>query len=57
MRNGLKIGEEIITIGGIAGKIVKTGDDQITIEVGSEKNKIKVARWAIGSVTKSKTNN
>ena len=51
MRNSLKEGDKIITIGGIHGRVVKTGDDFITIEVGSGLNKtnIQVSKWAIGS--------
>lgn len=51
MRNSLKEGDKIITIGGIHGCVVKTGDDFITIEVGSGSNKtnIQVSKWAIGS--------
>ena len=32
MRNSLKEGDKIITIGGIHGRVVKTGEDFITIE-------------------------
>ena len=51
MRNSLKEGDKIITIGGIHGRVVKTGDDFIIIEVGSGSNKtnIQVSKWAIGS--------
>ena len=51
MRNSLKEGDKIITIGGIHGRVVKTGDDFITIEMGSGSNKtnIQVSKWAIGS--------
>lgn len=48
MRNELQIGDEITTIGGIVGKIVQIRDqDQIVIETGAEKNKIRIKRWAI----------
>lgn len=53
MRNNLKVGDEIITIGGIHGKIVKIKDEIITIEVGADKNKFNVSRWAIGNVINS----
>lgn len=53
MREGLKEGDDIITIGGIYGKIVNLKDDLITIEVGADKTKLKVARWAIGKTEKS----
>lgn len=49
MRSALKVGETITTIGGICGKITSLKEDFVTIEVGSEKTKIVVTRWAIGS--------
>ncbi|NLY77294.1 MAG: preprotein translocase subunit YajC [Tissierellia bacterium] len=54
MRDNLKTGDEVITIGGIYGKIVKIKDEVVTIEVGADKNKMDVTRWAIGSVTNKK---
>jgi preprotein translocase subunit YajC len=54
MRNNLKVGDEIITIGGIYGRVVKIKDEMVTIEVGADRNKIDVTKWAIGSVTNKK---
>lgn len=53
MRSGIKEGDEISTIGGIYGKVINTKDDVITIEVGADKVKLKIARWAIGKVIES----
>lgn len=50
MRDNLQIGDEICTTGGILGRIVKIKDDIITIETGSDKNKIKIYNWAVRSV-------
>ena len=50
MRNNIKIGDEIVTIGGIYGKVLKIKDDIITIEIGSDKTKITIAKWAVGNV-------
>ncbi|KAB3527676.1 preprotein translocase subunit YajC [Alkaliphilus serpentinus] len=50
MRNNLKIGDDVITIGGIHGKIAKIKEDIITIEVGADKTKLSMARWAIGNI-------
>jgi len=52
MRRGLTVGDEIITIGGICGKIVKTKDETIVIQVGSDRVKLEMTRWAVSSVTK-----
>lgn len=50
MRGSLKVGDEVITIGGIHGKIILSREDIITLEVGSAKTRLEVTRWAIGSV-------
>ncbi len=50
MRSNLKVGDEIITIGGIYGKIIKAKEDVITIEVGPDKMKLPTTRWAISSL-------
>ena len=52
MQNSVIVGDEIITIGGIMGKVVNIKDDEITIESSVEKTKIKIFRFAIDSVTK-----
>lgn len=52
MRNNAQVGDEITTIGGICGRIVavKEETDSIIVETGSDRAKIRVKRWAIGSV-------
>lgn len=50
MRANLRKGDKIITIGGIHGKIFNIHDDVLTIAVGKDKVKLKVARWAIAEV-------
>lgn len=52
MRNSLMIGDEIVTIGGIMGRVVKVKDDYVVIETGSDRTKIKMRKTAIGSVEK-----
>ena len=49
MRNALKIGDEIITIGGICGKIVHLKDDKFVIETGADQVRIEFAKWALSS--------
>ena len=51
MRDAIKVGDEVITIGGICGKIVKTKDDSLIIQVGADKTKFEIMRWAVSSVT------
>lgn len=50
MRDGLKIGDEVCTSGGMLGRIVKIKDDIVTLETGSDKTRIKFYKWAIRSV-------
>ncbi len=52
MRNNLMIGDEITTIGGIMGKIVKVKDEYIVIETGADRTKIKFKKTAIATVDK-----
>ena len=51
MLASLKTGDGIITIGGIIGTIVTIKDDTVTIEVGSDKTKLKMEKSAIKIVT------
>lgn len=53
MRNGLKVGDEIITIGGICGKIVKVKDETIVIQVGAERLKFEMMKWSVSKVVSS----
>lgn len=54
MRSSLEIGDEIITIGGIVGKVVTIRENDIIIETGSDRNKMKIQRWAVNTnVTKA----
>lgn len=46
----LKVGDRITTIGGIYGRIVSIRDDILTIEVGNDKVKMVIARWAVRSL-------
>lgn len=55
MRNNLKEGDNIITIGGIVGKVLRIKEDIIILEVGNTKTRLDVTKWAIGSVIE-KTN-
>lgn len=47
MRDSLKVGDDILTIGGIYGKVVRIREDRFTIQVGAEKVRLEVAKWAI----------
>ncbi len=54
MRKSVEIGDEIVTVGGIVGKVVSIKDetDSLVLETGSEK--IRIKKWAIASINKNK---
>ncbi|MDP4094700.1 MAG: preprotein translocase subunit YajC [Bacillota bacterium] len=52
MLSAVEVGSNIVTIGGISGKIINIKDDEVTIESGIDKSKILVKRWAIKEVIK-----
>ena len=49
MRNALTVGDEIVTIGGIMGVVVNVTEDNITIETGEDKVRVKFKKWAVSS--------
>ena len=49
MRNNISIGDEIVTIGGIMGKVVQVTEDTITFETGEDRVRMQVTKWAISS--------
>jgi preprotein translocase YajC subunit len=53
MRSALKAGDSITTIGGIKGKIVSVKDDSLVIQVGADKVKMEIMRWAISKIDES----
>ena len=52
MRSSLKVGDEISTTGGILGKVLQIKDDFIVIETGTDRTKMKLAKWAIRAIEK-----
>ena len=50
MRDGLAVGDEITTIGGIIGKIVAIKEETVLIETGRDKVRIRILRNAIRNV-------
>ncbi len=47
LRESLQIGDEVTTIGGITGIVVRKTEDTVVIETGSDRSKIRVKLWAI----------
>ncbi len=50
MRNSLEVGDEITTIGGIIGEIIKIKEETVTIETGKDRTKIRILRSAVRAV-------
>ncbi len=52
LRNGIEIGDDVTTIGGIVGRVISVRDDDETfiIETGSDKTRMRFKKWAIASV-------
>ena len=49
MRENLQVGDEIVTIGGIYGRVISLKEDTIVIESLSDHSKLTIARWAMQS--------
>lgn len=49
LRDSLAVGDKIVTIGGIKGKIVKVSDNNVTIETGTNKTEIVMEKWGISN--------
>ncbi len=47
MRSSVEVGDEIVTAGGIIGRVVSIKEDSVVLETGSDRSKIRIARWAI----------
>lgn len=50
MRNNLKVGDMITTIGGIIGTVCAVKDETIVIETGADRVRIEFTKWAVSTV-------
>ena len=50
--NSAIVGDEIVSIGGLCGKIVNIKDDEVTFESSVERTKITIKKWGIKEVKK-----
>lgn len=53
MRNSLKKGQRITTIGGMIGKIVQVNDNSVVFETSEDRVRIEIAKWGIQSTEES----
>ena len=54
MRSSLDIGDEVLTQGGIIGRVVSLKEDTIVIETGSDRGKSRILRKAVVANTTPK---
>ena len=47
MRSNIQIGDEILTIGGIVGIVVRKGEDTVVIETGGDRSKLRIRIEAV----------
>lgn len=50
MRNALRKGDTVYTIGGVIGKVVAVDDEKLTLETGEDRVRVEFAKWAIQNV-------
>ncbi len=50
MRNAVQVGDEVVTIAGVYGRVVAIKEDSMILESGPDRAKQRIARWAIQQV-------
>lgn len=55
MRENLKVGDKVITIGGIIGKIILVKEDYLVLETSSDNTKIEIMKWGINGTYNKNT--
>lgn len=50
MRENLKAGDKVTTIGGIIAHVAKVEENHVVLELGPNRNKVPFEKWAIGTV-------
>ena len=50
MRNSLRVGDELTTIGGIKGRVLSVKEDTFVLETGNDRTKMQFEKWAIQTV-------
>ncbi|NEZ45634.1 preprotein translocase subunit YajC [Clostridium niameyense] len=56
MINSLSLNDEIITRGGIVGKVVNIQDNLVIVQTGPERTRIQVSKSSVYNVTKKREN-
>lgn len=47
MRENVRVGDKITTIGGICGRVINVKEDELVIETGADRSKMTIKKWAI----------
>ncbi|AHM56266.1 hypothetical protein EAL2_c09670 [Peptoclostridium acidaminophilum DSM 3953] len=55
LRENLRIGDLVVTIGGIEGTIVQVREDSVVLEIEPDGLKLTFERWAIGKLKEVKS--
>ncbi len=50
MRESLKVGDIVTTIGGVVGTVCALKDETMVLEVGADRVRIEFSRWALSSI-------
>ena len=50
MRNNLKKGDTVTTIGGIVGKVIAVSENTLVIETSEDRVRMELTKWAISTV-------
>ena len=49
LRSSVKVGDDIITIGGVVGTVVDVKDDKFVIETSADRVRIEFQKWALST--------
>jgi len=47
MRENVQVGDAIITIGGVMGRVASIKEESILIETGPDRSKVRIKKWAV----------
>lgn len=50
MQKTLKVGVDVVTIGGIIGRVINVTEDKVTIETSAEQTKVDIYKWALKEI-------
>ena len=49
LRSALKVGDEIVTIGGVCGTVVDVSDEKFVIETSGDRVRVEFQKWALST--------